>query len=150
MRAAQLVKALERLKLKPASKHTAKALGVSLRQLQRMTAGHVPVSRPVALLTISYLKHGVPNPLWNPELEKADVLQEATSKLHAMMKLAASPVPRAPPEARKIEALAPEPPIAPPQRKAPKPPMSIRSKTRRPAELSKAYIKEIADRAERK
>jgi hypothetical protein len=140
MRADQLLKSLQRLNLKPASKHAATALGVSVRHLQRMTAGHVPVPRPVALLMISYLKHGVPNPLWNPELEKIDVLKEAADKLgklHADMK--------------RIETTAPKSTtIATVKTPEPELPKPIRSKARRPAGLSKAYIKEIADRAERK
>jgi hypothetical protein len=140
MRAEQLVKSLQRLNLKPSSKHAATALGVSVRQLQRMTAGHVPVPRPVALLTISYLKHGVPNPLWNPELEKIDALKEAATKLgklHADMKRIETTAPKS---AAIVTVKTPEPEL-------PKP---IRSRTRRPAGLSKAYIEEIADRAERK
>jgi hypothetical protein len=69
MDAARLKTLLSRLGLKPASMHTAAALGISVRQLQRMTAGQVPVPRPVALLVTAYRKWGLPDPLWDPDAE---------------------------------------------------------------------------------
>jgi hypothetical protein len=150
MRADQLLESLRRLNLKPASKHAAEALGVSLRQLQRMTAGHVPVPRPVALLTISYLKRGLPNPLWNPEIEKSDAIEGNAGTLLAKMNGVPSPARSVLPEAQKIEAAAARPGLPKLPEPAPEPPIPIRSTTRRPAALSRAYIKEIADRAERK
>jgi hypothetical protein len=138
MRADQLLKSLNHLKFKPASKHTATALGVSLRQLQRMTAGHVPVPRPVALLTISYLKHGVPNPLWNPEVEKIDVLQEASHALQEMaqaIRASSTPAPYVPPTAQKIEpatvAIRP-PPLSHRRRRPTSPKQDGRSGCQRP------------------
>ena len=45
---------------------------------------HAPVSPTLALLTIAYLKRGgIPSPLWNPDLSKTDVIQQATVKLMA-------------------------------------------------------------------
>jgi hypothetical protein len=51
----EFVSSLRRLGLKRASKHTAEALGISLRNLQRLVAGHVPVPNTLALLVIAYL-----------------------------------------------------------------------------------------------
>jgi len=42
------------LDLSKAGKKTAQLFGLSLRQLQRITAGKSPVPRPVALLAITY------------------------------------------------------------------------------------------------
>jgi hypothetical protein len=56
----QYLHALKRLGLTPASKRTAEALGLSLRQAQRIAAGECAVPGPVALLLAMYLKHGLP------------------------------------------------------------------------------------------
>jgi hypothetical protein len=56
----QYLAALMRLGLTPASKATAKALGLSVRHCQRLAAG-APVPEPVALLLAMYLAHGLPN-----------------------------------------------------------------------------------------
>jgi hypothetical protein len=52
--------ALERLGLRHASKETARALGLSVRQCQRMHDGTSPVQATVALLLDTYIAHGVP------------------------------------------------------------------------------------------
>jgi hypothetical protein len=49
----QFCSVLTKLRLKPASQHSATAFGLSLRQLQRVASGHAPVPRPVALLAIA-------------------------------------------------------------------------------------------------
>jgi hypothetical protein len=69
MRTDQFVALLARVKLKPSANRTAEALGLSLRQLQKIVAGDSPVRRPVALLAIAYAKHDVPNPLWDPDVD---------------------------------------------------------------------------------
>lgn len=56
----QYLIALEKLGLKPASKATAEALGLSLRQCMRIAAGKCGVPGPVAKLLKSYLRHGLP------------------------------------------------------------------------------------------
>jgi hypothetical protein len=48
--------ALIRLKLSPCSIKTAKALGLSVRQLQRIAAGETPVSETIALLLRQYVE----------------------------------------------------------------------------------------------
>jgi transcriptional regulator with XRE-family HTH domain len=63
-----------------ASGRTAKALGLSVRQLQRIVAGEAPVSDTLALLVIAYLKLGVPAPLWNPDFSKIDFLQQYSDR----------------------------------------------------------------------
>jgi hypothetical protein len=142
MRADQLVSLLHRLRLKPASQRAAKALGVSLRQLQRMTAGHVPVPKPVALLAIAYTKlGGVPDPLWNVDVDKVDAIASTTKRLLAS-NIGGAPLPRA----RKIEA-APEPITAPATAPEPEPPRSP-TRRRQPAPLTSAQIKWRADRAQ--
>lgn len=55
----QYLRALARLKLTPAARATAAALGLSLRQCQRLAAGD-PVSQTVALLLAMYLRYGIP------------------------------------------------------------------------------------------
>jgi len=74
MRTDQFLRSLTHLKLMRASTHTADALGLSLRQLQRISAGKAAVPRPVALLMIGYLKHGLPDPLWNPDADRENHL----------------------------------------------------------------------------
>jgi hypothetical protein len=71
--------------LQPSSRRAAKALGLSLRQLQRITAGKAPVPAPVALLLIAYSKFGLPDPLWDPDRDKIDVLSNATQALQALL-----------------------------------------------------------------
>ena len=66
-----------------ASGRTAKALGLSVRQLQRIVAGETPVSDTLALLIIAYLRRGLPEPLWNPHLSKTDVMGQALSRFQA-------------------------------------------------------------------
>jgi hypothetical protein len=83
MRHDQLVALLGRLGLGRASKRTAKALGLSLRQLQRLTCGKSPIPAPVALLAIAYSKHGLPNPLWDPDVSRVDILARTTEQLRA-------------------------------------------------------------------
>ena len=64
---AEFCDCLRRLKLSGASARSAAALGLSVRHLQRIAAGHSPVSPTLALLVIAYLKRGgVPDPLWDP------------------------------------------------------------------------------------
>jgi hypothetical protein len=87
MRTEQFLQALSRLNLRPASLRTAEALGLSRRQLQRISAGHTPVSRTLALLVIAYLKHGVPIRLWNPDLSGQDQLIAATARILESMQL---------------------------------------------------------------
>ena len=154
MRADQLVNLLDRLKLKPASKRAAEALGLSVRQLQRLTAGRVPVPKPVALLAIAYTKlGGVPDPLWNEDADKTDALQEITRRLLASRKYqpeAPEPAPATTPELPTIVVSRGAPlPTAPQIEAAPEPP-PIRSTTRRrqPAPLTPAQIKWRADRAQ--
>jgi hypothetical protein len=152
MRADQLVNLLHRLKLKPASKRAAEALGLSVRQLQRLTAGTVPVPKPVALLAIAYSKlEYVPNPLWNLDADRTDAIEEVSRRAHATLKYrAVAPAPPLPsptvapeptlvvsrgapfptaPEPAVVQA--PEPQREPPKAEpAPEPP-PIRSTTRR-------------------
>jgi hypothetical protein len=56
MTTAQYLKALRALGLTPASKATATALGLSLRQAQRIAAGESKVPGPVAQLLACLLK----------------------------------------------------------------------------------------------
>lgn len=56
----QYLDALKKLGLTPAGQATARALGLSLRQCQRLAAGASPVPEPVALLIAAYLRHGRP------------------------------------------------------------------------------------------
>lgn len=55
----QFLAALDKLDLTPSGAATAGALGVGLRQVQRIAAGDVLVPIPVAKLLKQYLKHGV-------------------------------------------------------------------------------------------
>jgi hypothetical protein len=55
----QYLQALRRLKLLPHGNETAKVLGLSHRQVQRLAAGS-PIPGPVAKLLQMYLKFGVP------------------------------------------------------------------------------------------
>ncbi len=50
--------ALAELNLKPASKETARALGLSVRQCQKIAAGHARVPGPVVRLLAMYRYHG--------------------------------------------------------------------------------------------
>lgn len=54
--------ALARLNLKPASTVTAAALGLSLRQCQRIAAGHCPVPEPVAIILRLHGATDTPDP----------------------------------------------------------------------------------------
>lgn len=56
----QYLAALKRLNLTPSGKATAAALGLSLRQCQRIGAGQAPVPQTLALLLGMYLDHGRP------------------------------------------------------------------------------------------
>lgn len=56
----QYLKALRRLRLTPAGKPTAQALGLSIRQLMRISSGESKVPEPVAILLRMYLRHGLP------------------------------------------------------------------------------------------
>ena len=58
----QYLDALKKLGLTPSGKATARALGLSLRQCQRIAAGDCDVPETVALLLRMYLKHGLPTP----------------------------------------------------------------------------------------
>ena len=71
---------LQRLKLAPSGQRTADALGLSVRQLQRIVSGKSPVPRPVALLAVAYTKlsGGVPDPLWDLNEESRNPMQEPT------------------------------------------------------------------------
>jgi plasmid maintenance system antidote protein VapI len=72
----QFLQSLRTLRLTRASGRTAEALGLSVRQLQRLVAGKSPVSATLAFLVIAYLKFGVPEPLWNSDLSQTDLLQQ--------------------------------------------------------------------------
>ena len=56
----QYLAALKKLDLTPSGKATAAALGLSVRQCQRIACGAAPVPEAVALLLAMYLEHGVP------------------------------------------------------------------------------------------
>jgi len=77
MRTDQFLGMLHRLRLRPNSQRCAEALGLSLRQVQRITAGKAPVPRPVALLLIAYAKYGLPERLWDPDLSPEDAVVRA-------------------------------------------------------------------------
>ena len=51
--------ALHTLRLTTASQRTARLLGISVRHCQRIAAG-APVPKPVELLLLMYLVHGLP------------------------------------------------------------------------------------------
>lgn len=55
----QYLRALKRLGLTPASKDTARALALSVRQCQRIASGESAVPKHVDLLLRMYLKHGL-------------------------------------------------------------------------------------------
>jgi hypothetical protein len=57
----QYRRALKKLGLTVAGKATAKALGLGLRQCQRIAAGDGPVPAPVELLLRLYLIYGLPD-----------------------------------------------------------------------------------------
>jgi hypothetical protein len=102
MRTEQFTGLLKKLGLGPSSKRAAESLGLSLRQLQRITGGKSPVPGPVALLAIAYSKHGLPTRPWNPDVDRNDAIKDATSRLLASMyRSAAPPVPPAAPPAPK-------------------------------------------------
>lgn len=56
----QFLAALKSLGLTPAGKATAEALGLSLRQCQRIAAGGSGVPESVAKLLEMYKRHGMP------------------------------------------------------------------------------------------
>lgn len=56
----QYLDALKKLRLTPASKKTADAIGLKLRQCQRIAAGDAAVPETVAKLLRMYVKHGLP------------------------------------------------------------------------------------------
>lgn len=55
------LRALKRLHLTPAGKRTAAVLGLSIRQLIRISNHQAPVPQPVALLLDMYRRHGLPD-----------------------------------------------------------------------------------------
>lgn len=55
--------ALKKLGLTPSGKATEGALGLSLRQCQRLASGDSPVPPTVALLLKMYLRYGIPDRL---------------------------------------------------------------------------------------
>jgi hypothetical protein len=55
----QYLAALKKLGLTPSGIDTADALGLSVRQCQRIAAGDSPVPEPVAKLLRLYLRHGL-------------------------------------------------------------------------------------------
>jgi hypothetical protein len=87
MRQDQFVAILHCLRLGPASKRAAEAFGLSLRQLQRITSGKSPVPGPVALLAIAYTIHGLPDPLWNPDVSRQDALEDLNARITRTMEL---------------------------------------------------------------
>jgi hypothetical protein len=54
----QYLAALKKLGLLPSARNTAKALGLSVRQCQRLAAGD-PIPDGIALLLAMYLEHGL-------------------------------------------------------------------------------------------
>lgn len=60
MNTEQYLKALHKLKLTPAGKATAAALGVTLRTAQGYKSGEHPIPEPIAKLLRCYLAHGLP------------------------------------------------------------------------------------------
>lgn len=60
MNRAQFLDSLAELGLSHASKVTAAALGLSVRQIQRLAHGEAPVPATVALLIAAYIEHGLP------------------------------------------------------------------------------------------
>lgn len=55
----EYLEALDNLGLTVASKATVEALGLSIRQVQRLSSGDVKVPRPVEKLLRMYLRHGL-------------------------------------------------------------------------------------------
>jgi len=55
----QYLAALKRLGLTPASKATARALGLTVRQCQHIAAGDTPVKGTLANLLQMYLRYGL-------------------------------------------------------------------------------------------
>jgi hypothetical protein len=53
--------ALDRLGLTVASQRTEQALGISIRQSQRLAVGEQPVPPPLDRLLKMYIKHGLPD-----------------------------------------------------------------------------------------
>ncbi|MCB9947097.1 MAG: hypothetical protein H6842_04625 [Rhodospirillaceae bacterium] len=101
MNADQFCRLLGRLNLNRAGQHTAKALGISLRQLQRYTAGTSPIPEPVALLAIAYVKlGGVPAPLWDTTRDKYDIMRGAARRLGSPPAMASSSDPATGPRMR--------------------------------------------------
>lgn len=57
----QYLAALKKLDLTPAGQATAAALGLTVRQCQRIAAADCPVPEPIARLLAAYLRHGLPS-----------------------------------------------------------------------------------------
>ena len=73
MRTDHFLRLLGHVKAQPAAMRTAQALGLSVRQLQRITTGKASVPKPVALLLVAYSKYGsLPDPPWDPDKEMTD------------------------------------------------------------------------------
>lgn len=53
--------ALDKLGLGVASQRTAEALGVGIRQCQRLAVGEQPMPPPLERLLMMYLEHGLPD-----------------------------------------------------------------------------------------
>lgn len=58
----QYLAALKKLGLTPAGQATAEALGLTVRQCQRIASGENEISGTIAKLLAMYLKHGLPAP----------------------------------------------------------------------------------------
>lgn len=56
----QYLAAIKRLGLTPAAQKTARVLGLSIRQLIRISNGDSPVPTPVAKLLFMLERHGIP------------------------------------------------------------------------------------------
>jgi hypothetical protein len=56
----EYLKALRELNLRPYGQETQAALGISRRQLARLSAGDQDVPVPISLLLAMYLAHGIP------------------------------------------------------------------------------------------
>ena len=61
MSARQFTIALKKLRLGVASQRTAAALGIGIRQVQRIAVGEQPVMPPVERLLKMYVNHGLPD-----------------------------------------------------------------------------------------
>jgi hypothetical protein len=68
MNSSEYLLVLSRLGLSPASRCTAAALGVTVRQCQRYAAGDANVSGPIWRLLQMYLRYGVPPDWFGTEL----------------------------------------------------------------------------------